>query len=86
MADIKKLHPLEENHRDFDAVIGNSIMAGKLALVESFDKGPRTYVIYDRHEPMDSSYAVRMGGSIDEIRDDETAKLLIIRGIETNFQ
>ncbi|HSX17827.1 MAG TPA: hypothetical protein VLE51_00510 [Candidatus Saccharimonadales bacterium] len=86
MTEVATLYPVEGTGRDFDALVGPGLIAGRITLSTAFEDGPRTIVYYDREQPLDGVYAVRHGGSLEEIADDDRAKELIIAGIETTNQ
>jgi hypothetical protein len=85
MTEIDVLYPVEGNGRNFDALVGTGRIAGRLAF-EMFEHQAKTVVYYDREQPLDSVYAVKRGGTLEDIADDATAAELIIAGIDTTRQ
>jgi hypothetical protein len=82
MLEIIKLHEPTDKDRAFDAFgEDDEFIAGKIHLDYGFEDGVRTYVFLDRERPLDDSYAMRPGGSSEELANDRIAEEIVINAL-----
>lgn len=80
---VLKLYEPKGRNRDFDAADENEIINGVVQFVpDAFDE-PRTYIFIDRTDPLGDSYAMKHGGGLEEIADDQAVTDMVVKALRS---